>query len=123
MNLPEYERVIYERNPLIQVVCQLRFPTILKIAHQEPVEFQDEIRFQYPLFECDLEQEGLPELTADFKKVFGIDSASLYNQIAIGTAKRRSILESPYLEHFSRIYNSFHGKVALPSQYESEKEG
>lgn len=73
--------------------------------------------------EHDLEQEGLPELTADFKKVFGIDSANLYSQIKIGTLKRRSILESPYLEHFSRRYNSFQGRVALPSQYESEKEG
>lgn len=51
MNLPEFERVIYKRNPLVEVVCQLRFPPILKIAHQEPVEFQDTIRFKYPLFE------------------------------------------------------------------------
>lgn len=51
MNLPEFERVIYKRNPLIEVVCQLRFPPILKISHQEPVEFQDAIRFKYPLFE------------------------------------------------------------------------
>jgi uncharacterized protein (TIGR04255 family) len=51
MNLPEFERVIYKRNPLVEVVCQLRFPPILKISHQEPVEFQDEIRFKYPHFE------------------------------------------------------------------------
>lgn len=51
MNFPEFERVIYQHNPLIEVVCQLRFPPILKISHQEPVEFQDEVRFQYPLFE------------------------------------------------------------------------
>jgi uncharacterized protein (TIGR04255 family) len=51
MHFPESERVIYRRNPLIQVACQLRFPPILKISHQEPVEFQDEIRSQYPLFE------------------------------------------------------------------------
>ncbi|WP_243902197.1 TIGR04255 family protein [Aetokthonos hydrillicola] len=51
INLPESKRVIYKHNPLIEVVCQLRFPPILKISHQEPVEFQDEIRFQYPLFE------------------------------------------------------------------------
>lgn len=52
MNLPEFERVIYKRNPLVEVVCQLRFPPILKISHQEPVEFQDTIRFKYPLFEA-----------------------------------------------------------------------
>lgn len=51
MHLPEYERVIYDLNPLIEVVCQLRFPTILKISHEEPINFQDEIRFQYPIFE------------------------------------------------------------------------
>lgn len=71
----------------------------------------------------EIENEGLPELTADFKKVFGIDSATLYRQIEIGLVKRRAVLVSPYLEHFSRRYYSFHGRVALPSQYESDREG
>jgi uncharacterized protein (TIGR04255 family) len=61
MHFPESERVIYERNPLIQVACQLRFPPILKISHQEPVEFQDEIRSQYPLFES--VQPQIPEIS------------------------------------------------------------
>jgi uncharacterized protein (TIGR04255 family) len=51
ISLPEFDRVIYNRNPLVEVVCQLRFPPILKISHEEPVVFQDTIRFQYPLFE------------------------------------------------------------------------
>ena len=72
---------------------------------------------------CELEKQGLPELTADFKKIFGIDAATLYRQLEIKIAQRRTILSSPYLEHFSRRYNSFHGRVALPSQYESQKEG
>jgi len=71
--------------------------------------------------ECELEQVGLPELTADFKKIFGINAAILYRQMELGITKRRAILSSPYLEHFSRRYNSFHGRVALPSQYESER--
>jgi hypothetical protein len=79
--------------------------------------------FEKILIECELEQIGLPELTADFKKVFGIDSATLYRQIEIGTTKRRAVLSSPYLEHFSKRYYNFHGRVALPSQYESEREG
>jgi hypothetical protein len=79
--------------------------------------------FERILAECELQKEGLPELTADFKKVFGIDSATLYRQIEVKIAKRRAVLSSPYLEHFSRRYNSFHGRVALPYQYESEKEG
>ena len=71
--------------------------------------------------ECELEQVGLPELTADFKKVFGINAATLYRQLELSIAKRRAVLSSPYLEHFSRRYYSFHGRVALPSQYESEQ--
>ncbi|WP_411728633.1 hypothetical protein [Methyloglobulus sp.] len=71
---------------------------------------------------CDFEQIGLPELTADFKRIFGIDAEILYRQIEVGMVKRRSILVSPYLEHFSRRYHSFHERIALPSQYESERE-
>jgi hypothetical protein len=73
--------------------------------------------------EQDVVKEGLPELTADFKKVLGIDATTLYRQIELGIAERRTILVSPYLEHFCRRYYSFHGRVALPFQYESEREG
>ena len=70
MNLPESKRVIYKRNPLVEVVCQLRFPPILKISHQEPVEFQDEIRFQYPLFETT--QSQVPSEMAAVMQQFGL---------------------------------------------------
>ncbi|MEM7556621.1 MAG: TIGR04255 family protein [Cyanobacteria bacterium P01_A01_bin.84] len=52
MKLPDYERVIYEYNPLIEVTAQIRFPTILKITSQQPVDFQDSVRFEYPIFEA-----------------------------------------------------------------------
>jgi uncharacterized protein (TIGR04255 family) len=70
MNLPEFKRVIYKRNPLMEVVCQLRFPPILKISHQEPVEFQDEIRFQYPLFETTRTQ--VPSEISKIAQQFGL---------------------------------------------------
>lgn len=70
MNLPEFKRVIYKHNPLIEVVCQLRFPPILRISHQEPVEFQDEIRFQYPLFEATKAQ--LPSEISKIVQQFGL---------------------------------------------------
>jgi len=73
--------------------------------------------------DCDLQAEGLPELTADFKIVFGLDSETIYRQIELGIAKRRTILSSPYLEHFSKRFYNFHGRIALPFQYQSEKEG
>jgi uncharacterized protein (TIGR04255 family) len=50
MLFPDSERVIYDKNPLIQVICQLRFPAILKIDSELPVEFQERIRHKYPIF-------------------------------------------------------------------------
>jgi uncharacterized protein (TIGR04255 family) len=63
MPLPDVERVIYKRNPLVEVVGQLRFPQILKIANYDPVEFQDAIRIDYPILEIS-------------KGVVGIDAAA-----------------------------------------------
>ena len=41
-------RKFYRRSPLIEVICQLRFPDILKIEAHEPADFQDAIRQVYP---------------------------------------------------------------------------
>lgn len=79
--------------------------------------------FEMIPLDLDLEGEGLPELTADFKKVFAVEADVLYSQITAGVAKRRTTLAHPYLEHFSVRYRSFHGRVALPSLYSSMKEG
>lgn len=77
--------------------------------------------FEKILPEFELQEEGLPELTADFKRVFCLDSDTLYRSIEVGFVKRRSILVSPYLEHFSGRYHNFQSRIALPFQYESER--
>jgi len=48
MVFPDTPRVIYQRNPLAEVICQLRFPTDLRIAAAQPADFQHRIRDQYP---------------------------------------------------------------------------
>lgn len=50
MPFPEVRRVIYNKNPLDRVICQLRFPPILKIDSEIPSEFQDKIRNDFPNF-------------------------------------------------------------------------
>ncbi len=50
MPFPETPRVIFRHNPLAEVICQLRFPTILEIASQAPSAFQQKIRGRYPLY-------------------------------------------------------------------------
>ena len=52
------ERVIYEKNQLIEVICQLRFPTILAVGAREPVDFQEAIRQEFPRY--NLRQDMLP---------------------------------------------------------------
>ena len=49
-------RKIYKRSHLIEVICQLRFPEILKIEAHEPADFQDAIRQDYPQYGKKLEQ-------------------------------------------------------------------
>jgi len=48
MPFPEVDRVIYRTNPLDRVICQLRFPPILKIDTEIPSQFQDKLRSEYP---------------------------------------------------------------------------
>lgn len=48
---PDAPRTLYTRNPLEQVICQVRFPTILKVEAAPPAEFQDAIKKDLPIVE------------------------------------------------------------------------
>jgi uncharacterized protein (TIGR04255 family) len=50
MSFPESPRVTYRNNPLETVVCQLRFPPLLRIETELPARFQETIRAEYPIF-------------------------------------------------------------------------
>lgn len=52
----EADRVIYEKPQLLEVICQLRFPTILSISAKEPAEFQELIRSEFPRYSRNLEK-------------------------------------------------------------------
>lgn len=51
MLFPESDRVVFERNPLQEVIWQLRFPKILAILAKPPADFQDRVRAQYPIYD------------------------------------------------------------------------
>ena len=59
MVFPATDRVLYRTNPLKQVICQLRFPPILRIDSENAADFQDAIRQEYPLYS---EEEEIPDL-------------------------------------------------------------
>ena len=48
-------RVIYRKNQLGEVICQLRFPEILAIGAKPPVDFQEMIRAEYPAYSSRME--------------------------------------------------------------------
>jgi len=50
MPVPQTERVLYGKNPLKEVICQLRFPVILRIGVEDPASFQEQIRESFPIF-------------------------------------------------------------------------
>jgi hypothetical protein len=67
-----------------------------------------------------LNKKDLPEFTVDFKKIFSVDTETLYYLIENNVVNRLTVLQSPYLEHFSQRYHAFHGRVGLPEDHQSE---
>ena len=80
MQLPAVERVIYDRAPLVSVLAQVRFPTILRIGIETPVEFQERVRRIYPIYALQEARGGvqipsqlsslLPNLPAELAAAF-----------------------------------------------------
>jgi uncharacterized protein (TIGR04255 family) len=76
MSFPESQRIVFRENPLVEVICQLTFPTILGIAAEPPVKFQERLREKYPIYE---RGEGLSlptEVTrvlSEFPMTLGLD--------------------------------------------------
>lgn len=52
----EASRVRYHKAQLMEVICQLRFPTILSIGAKDPVDFQERIRREYPRYSRNIEK-------------------------------------------------------------------
>jgi len=65
MLFPESDRVLYRKNPLVEVICQLRFPTILRIREGHLSDFQEMIRKDYPDYS---EQEPSVEMPPHIPK-------------------------------------------------------
>lgn len=56
------ERTIYQNNPLGEVICQIRFPEILKIETDIPADFQEAVRDEFPRYSSRMESPA-PKLT------------------------------------------------------------
>jgi uncharacterized protein (TIGR04255 family) len=54
LNFPHQPDVQLQNAPLAEVICQIRFPPILRIIREEPSEFQERVRHRFP--ELQIEQ-------------------------------------------------------------------
>ena len=118
---PDSKRVLYNINPLEQVVCQVRFPPILRITSEEPVRFQELIRDKFPLLEeqnagIDLPDEFSRQLPAELLRMLptagtekkSYSFSSLDGRWVVGLAREFVGLSTPnygrweeFKEHFT----------------------
>ncbi len=80
MPFPESARLVFGLNPLQEVVCQLRFPTILEIKTSEPASFQKRLKPGYPLYNRE-EMAGLP---AEIRAAVPADISDILARLPIG---------------------------------------
>jgi len=65
---PPSKRVIYGRAPLAEVICQVRYPSLLRIEAEPPAAFQEAVRARFPYYE--VARKGLPDqLPAEILKL------------------------------------------------------
>lgn len=117
MPIPESERVIYRNNPLAQVVCQLRFPQVLRIASQTPAEFQDRIRDAYPHYEKKAPNvpPNAPAELARIVNTLAPDASSVVHEFVSADRKWTVALSSGFVALDTRAYvhwQDFRDRVA-----------
>lgn len=82
MPFPESRRVVYDKNPLTEVISQLRFPTVLAIESELPAAFQEKIRADYPVFDDGVGAGPAELIPQDIARLlgssFGISTPKVY---------------------------------------------
>jgi uncharacterized protein (TIGR04255 family) len=94
-SLPKRDRVVYAKNPLVEVVAAVNFPTQLSIANSIPVEFQERIKDRYPrltvgkaAFALSVVSEGpaqVPKLIDQQAATYLFASEDQKNQVALSS--------------------------------------
>lgn len=86
---PPFDRVIYDRAPLVHVICQVKFPPVLRIESQPPADFQDQIRQEFPLYER-VSDPLLRNIPSDLSHLFG--SQATLTTFRFATADSTSVV-------------------------------
>lgn len=108
------KRIEYEKNQIVEMICQLRFPAILSIDTRESADFQELVRQDYPRYAADREKTGAAGQSGGRAHIF-LSEDGLYKLcltrsfIALSTVRYTSWtdfarwLDEP-LGHFVSVY-------------------
>ena len=120
---------VYEKAQLLEVICQLRYPTILSIDAKTPADFQDTVRASFPRYQLKLERVPGPEgKTEEVRNHNFISADGTYkiamtkNFIALSTMRYTRwedfarTLDEP-LGQFIRIYRPAYKNVSTERTY------
>jgi len=103
---PASERVILERNPLIEVVCQLRFPPILKVDAELPALFQEAIRSKYPFYGGEPETSMPVDVPPQVRELLSAKSSTkLLHRFTSQDGQRRVTLARDYVALETSAYS------------------
>ena len=50
-------KCVYRNNPLIEVIIQFRFPKLLTLVSNDPIDFQESIRDEFPYYQLTIENQ------------------------------------------------------------------
>jgi uncharacterized protein (TIGR04255 family) len=107
MPFPQSERVVFEQNPISEVICQLRFPPILQISAGPPAEFQERLRAVFPLFETET-APGLPlEVSALLARMSPAPDAALVNRFLPESRDRSVALTQEFVAYSETKYREW----------------
>lgn len=137
MPIPESPRVVFSRNPIVSVHCELRFPAILKVSGESPVEFQELIREQFPYYETVPDGPTFPKgMPKEFETLLRVSGKERVAHVFVNENRNaevnlregalafvsteysswhdfKSVFEGP-LQHFRRIYKpAFYERIGL----------
>jgi uncharacterized protein (TIGR04255 family) len=135
MALKDYPHVHYRKNPLVEVICQVRFPRILSIDGEVPSAFQNEINSQYPNLQTanefqqqlsvDMTDDNpIPRFAQEKRLNYAFVSADAQWKVNLAStffslSTRQYCLWEKFYEKLTSLIEVFHKVYPLaPSEYE-----
>ena len=127
MPFPDYERVVYQKNPLNEVVFRANYPKLLMIETELPSSFQKRVIDEYPIYEqrsviqivMATGAEGLPTPTEVPGRIHIFVSADRIWTVqlssdSISLLTRRYVRWEEFKERLNKILIAFFTEYRIP---------